>query len=613
MYELENALTVFAFDTENDEKNYDLAIIYDKLGQTAAAISYYLRTADRTDNKELAYECLIRAGHCFNKQGNRDLTVEGLYKRAMDLIPTRPEAYYVLSRFFEWKKNYRDSYNYCCLALNNANFYCKPLRSNVHENVIYTDYGILFQKAVAAWWIGRGHESRSIFKYLAKEYNRTIDKQHLDSIQDNLSRLGVGPMSQSKVPFEIGMLESLRYKFKGYELVNKNYSQVMQDIFILSALDGKKNGTYLEIGSASPFLNNNTALLETEFGWTGVGIEYKQEFVNEYSSQRKNKILCTNALDVNYTELLNSIAVNGCVDYLQLDCEPSSVTYEIMTKIPFDKFKFAVITYEHDDYVDVYRKYRDKSRAFLLSRGYVLLVSNVSPDGISNFEDWWVHPDLVSQNIINILKCDGNNTKSVKEYFTSSACDNDHIKLNLQLDYRSRKRLIVEEGFYNEPISVRSFALSQHYNNDKFTINQFLFPGIKERFENLLGVKISQWDDSPNNGKFQLAKVGDPAVYRCGDFKWTGIIFLSPNAPFETGITLWAHKKTGIHHSSHPEIGATFAGSPIFDKTLYEPVDKVGNVFNRLVIFDSGCINSISEYFGFDDDTCGLWHTFFFN
>jgi hypothetical protein len=35
-------------------------------------------------------------------------------------------------------------------------------------------------------------------------------------------------------------------------------------------------------------------------------------------------------------------------DYLQLDCDPPSVTYDILTKIPFDEHKFAVITYEHD-------------------------------------------------------------------------------------------------------------------------------------------------------------------------------------------------------------------------------------------------------------------------
>ena len=36
--------------------------------------------------------------------------------------------------------------------------------------------------------------------------------------------------------------------------------------------------------------------------------------------------------------------------------------------------------------------------------GYQLVVSNVSVDDKSPFEDWWVHPDLVDNEIIQKLK-----------------------------------------------------------------------------------------------------------------------------------------------------------------------------------------------------------------
>ena len=35
----------------------------------------------------------------------------------------------------------------------------------------------------------------------------------------------------------------------------------MQDMFVLTVLNGKTNGTYLEIGSGDPFIGSNTALL----------------------------------------------------------------------------------------------------------------------------------------------------------------------------------------------------------------------------------------------------------------------------------------------------------------------------------------------------------------
>ena len=36
--------------------------------------------------------------------------------------------------------------------------------------------------------------------------------------------------------------------------------------------------------------------------------------------------------------------------------------------------------------------------------------------GISSFEDWWVHPDLVDEKIINIMKDTNQNTKNAEDY-----------------------------------------------------------------------------------------------------------------------------------------------------------------------------------------------------
>ena len=44
----------------------------------------------------------------------------------------------------------------------------------------------------------------------------------------------------------------------------------MQDIFVLSMLNGKKNGIYVEIGADKPKVINNSYLLESVFDWSGV-------------------------------------------------------------------------------------------------------------------------------------------------------------------------------------------------------------------------------------------------------------------------------------------------------------------------------------------------------
>lgn len=56
--------------------------------------------------------------------------------------------------------------------------------------------------------------------------------------------------------------ESLRFKFIGSENIENNYSQSMQDMFVLSVLNGKKNGVYVEIGADKPRVINNSYLLE---------------------------------------------------------------------------------------------------------------------------------------------------------------------------------------------------------------------------------------------------------------------------------------------------------------------------------------------------------------
>ena len=65
MNNIQNLLNNFIIDPQNPENNYNLAIYYENIGQTASALSYYLRTAERSQDKVLQYECLLRASICF--------------------------------------------------------------------------------------------------------------------------------------------------------------------------------------------------------------------------------------------------------------------------------------------------------------------------------------------------------------------------------------------------------------------------------------------------------------------------------------------------------------------------------------------------------------------
>jgi hypothetical protein len=398
MKELSNYIN----DPENDLNNFNLGLFYEQQNHYSPASGYYLRCAEKTKNLDLRYESLLRMYYCFKLLGDRDHTCDSLLKQAICLCPQKPEGYFLLTQHYESKSDWLNVYTYSSIALD----VCKDASSFISDIDYAGLYCLLFQKAAASWWIGKPKQCRQLYQTLLNEYINQLSDNYKALLENNLSRLGSGPESQAIRPYNKNLKNKLKLTFDGLDSIEHNHSQVYQDMFVLTALNGKRDGTYLEIGSSEPFKNNNTALLEKRFGWTGIGIEYNENFVKQYKENRTNPVLCVDALILDYTKLLNKqFSDSKVIDYLQLDIEPPRNTFQALLSIPFDKYKFAVITYEHDYYVDITKSYRDKSRDYLESMGYQLVVSNVSPDENSPFEDWWIHPDLVDKEIITkILK-----------------------------------------------------------------------------------------------------------------------------------------------------------------------------------------------------------------
>lgn len=386
-------------DPENDSANFNLARWYEVQGHLSPACSYYLRCAEVTKNEDLAYECLLRLYLCYLSLSNRDYTCENLLKSALKLKPKNPEAYFFLSQFFERKNNWMDGYLYASLGLDLSS--CEPSKFNTSFEY-QSKYMLIFQKAVCSWWYGKPKESRALLRKLKDEYGNKLNDNYFYLVQRNLSTLGSGSVNESEVKYNKSNSD-LRFTFEGSDKIESNFSQACQDLFVLAALNGKRNGTYLEIGSAHSFHNSNTALLERDFDWIGVGVELKQEFSDMHKTERKNKCINTDALKLDYEKILNENFSSDIIDYLQLDIEPPKNTFEALLLIPFDKYKFRVITYEHDHYVDVAGTYREKSRRYLRNMGYTLIFNDIAPNEGSNFEDWWVKKDLIDESILQNL------------------------------------------------------------------------------------------------------------------------------------------------------------------------------------------------------------------
>ena len=191
--------------------------------------------------------------------------------------------------------------------------------------------------------------------------------------------------------------ENLKTKFAGAENIENNWSQSMQDIFVMSMLDGKRNGVYVEIGADQPRVISNTYLLEKDFDWSGISFELDVDKVAFFNTIRENKCLCEDATLYNYKSLFEELNYPKQIDYLQLDIDPAEGTLRALKALPLDDYRFSVITYETDVYssgADI----QDEQIEILESHGYQLVAKNVKCEG-NPYEDWWVDPAIVSEDI----------------------------------------------------------------------------------------------------------------------------------------------------------------------------------------------------------------------
>jgi hypothetical protein len=181
-------------------------------------------------------------------------------------------------------------------------------------------------------------------------------------------------------------------------------SQSGQDIFVRTMLHGKQQGYFLEIGSNHPKEINNTYLLEKQLSWRGIMVEYDAAFLPLYALHRPLSIHCINdATKVDYLSLFESHSFPSHLDYLQIDLEVSNGstigTLQLLDHTIMDNYTFATITFEHDSYRGNHFDTRQTSRDLFNRRGYQLLFPDVKNNG-NVFEDWYVHPQLVDNHLI---------------------------------------------------------------------------------------------------------------------------------------------------------------------------------------------------------------------
>ncbi|WP_269625319.1 FkbM family methyltransferase [Prochlorococcus marinus] len=253
----------------------------------------------------------------------------------------------------------------------------------------------------------------------------------LSSINELVDQLGLTLIEKQKLEIllktydDINFLKTLDKKniYNITQLMESSRSQARQDLFVLSQLDLKQNGYFVELGAADGLIGSNSYLLEKQFGWQGILVEAAKYWHTRLTNNRRvniekkcvwsssNKELMfreTETLkqlstieickDLNKTtslrengelykvdtisllDLLRKYKAPNIIEYLSMDTEGSE--YEIIRDFDFEKYKFRVITIERNNN-------REKIFTLLKSKGYKRILTEISkPD------DWYIFADF---------------------------------------------------------------------------------------------------------------------------------------------------------------------------------------------------------------------------
>jgi hypothetical protein len=182
------------------------------------------------------------------------------------------------------------------------------------------------------------------------------------------------------------------------------------------------------------------------------------------------------------------------------------------------------------------------------------------------------------------------------------------------------------DNFYANPMDVRQFALRQEFkvrgNYPGQRTESFLTDATKKTLRDILypfAGEITNWGGE-YTGSFQYTTASDRSwIHSDSTTDWAAVCYLTPDAPVTAGTGIFRHKQTGWmnfdYKREHDEEYMRQAppGHDSQDYTKWEMVDRVGNVFNRLILYRADNYHVSLDYFGKDMYDGRLFQVFFFN
>lgn len=176
--------------------------------------------------------------------------------------------------------------------------------------------------------------------------------------------------------------------------------------------------------------------------------------------------------------------------------------------------------------------------------------------------------------------------------------------------------LYIIDNFYSNALDVRNFALTCNFsvqgNYPGYRTGYIGADNVKNEIENnILKRKITYWPEGYNTS-FQYTTKDSTTWVHYDETTWAGILYLTPQAPKNTGTSIFRHRQTGYYeHEQHNIINFN---STVNNKDDWEPIVNIENIFNRLILYKGNYYHS-STIAGFGDTlyNARLFQVFFFN
>jgi FkbM family methyltransferase len=244
---------------------------------------------------------------------------------------------------------------------------------------------------------------------------RLVRKQTFDNLMKNQARFRA---------YEMAQLIEERHFLQFLENIPYSKSQLSQDLFVLSELDFKRDGFFVEFGATNGIDLSNTYLMEKRFGWSGIlaeparlwhdglgknrsaAIEYdcvwsesgerltfnevhdelhqgELSTIDKFSGADRHKSARADGkkyevTTISLSDLLDKHEAPKVIDYLSIDTEGSE--FEILKAFDFNRYDIKIISCEHN-----HTPLRQKILELLSGYGYERKFTN-----FSLFDDWYV-------------------------------------------------------------------------------------------------------------------------------------------------------------------------------------------------------------------------------